>query len=288
MPEQWTVLDILNWTTEYFQSKELARPRRDAEEIIAHALKISRLEVYLNFEKPLNKDERASIGEMVKRRAAHEPLQYIFGKAHFRNLELSVNETVLIPRPETELLVERALELIKDVENPRVLDLCTGSGCIALSIADEHESAHIFATDISEEALQVAQKNAQDLGFSKRITFEQGDLLIPETELDLIVSNPPYVPTETLEHIDKEVRDYEPLLALDGGVSGLDTFDRILMRLHARTAQAFKCPSCILELDSSHLDEAAKKAEESGLFASVSVLKDLTDRARFLSLEARR
>lgn len=283
--ETWTVLRILEWTSEFFESKGIEHARRNAEEIIAHVLGISRLEVYLNFEKPLNAAERKEIAELVKRRSLYEPLQYLLGSTNFRGLEIAVGPEVLIPRPETELLVEYALEMIKDIEKPRVLDLCAGSGCIALAIAHEREDATLIATDISEQALSLARQNADQHKLSDRISFLQGDLLIPrDTSFDLIVSNPPYVPSARLDSLEKQVRDFEPMLALDGGASGLDVFGRILDQLRDISQSGRNIPSCILELDESHLNTAALAAESSELFSHTHVLKDLTQRDRFLRL----
>lgn len=283
--DQWNILRILEWTSDYFLEKDIEHPRRNAEEIIAHALGMSRLDVYLNFEKPLNAQERRGIAEMVKRRGTHEPLQYIFGEAPFRHLSIKVAPSVLIPRPETETLVELALEEIKDIENPLVLDLCTGSGCVACAIASERSDARVVASDISEVALSISAENAEFNNLHDRIEFVSGDLAIPsEIAFDLIVSNPPYIPSSRLESLDNEVREFEPMLALDGGAEGLDVFDRILEKLRGlKDAQGHR-PSCILELDETHLQKAKKNALITGDFDQIHVLKDLTGRDRFLKL----
>lgn len=284
----WTVLDILKWTTAHFESREIPNARRQAEEIIAHALGISRIEVYVQFEKPLELKERQYIASMIERRINKEPLQHIFGTAPFRHLELEVSPDVLIPRPETEMLVELTLKELQSlteegVDHPVILDLCTGSGAIALSIASEFEDAEVHASDISKEALAVARKNAENLKLEERCNFYEGDLLIPkDIPFDLIVSNPPYVPSARIETLDVEVKDFEPVLALDGGEDGLDVFKRIISRLKESFKPPSTLPICILELDEENVEKACEIIQAEGLFSKTVVKPDLTGRNRFL------
>jgi release factor glutamine methyltransferase len=174
---------------------------------------------------------------LVTRAAEHEPIAYLTGRAHFFNLEFDITRDVLIPRPDTETLVENVIQAVRHqlvTDSPRVLDLCTGSGCIAAAIANALKNAVVIATEISPAAAAVARKNVEKLNLAGRVTVEEGDLFAPIANLvdpqpfDLIVANPPYIPTAQIESLDKSVRDFEPLAALDGGIDGLILHRRIL------------------------------------------------------------
>ncbi len=232
MEETWTILRVIQWTTEYFARKGIDQPRAGAEILLAHALGVERLQLYLHHDKPLKPDELARYREAVRRRASREPVQYITGKQEFWSLEFEVNSAVLIPRPETELLVEKALELIAD-RPALVLDLGTGSGAIAIAIVHEKPSIRMIAVDRSMEALAVARRNALRHGVSDRIAFAAMDLLgtfaRDVAPFDLIVSNPPYIGENELPSLAPEVRCHEPKGALrGGGPEGLDIIRRIL------------------------------------------------------------
>lgn len=205
--------------------------------LLAHVLGVPRIRLYTDYERVV--DEQALIGfrELVRRAAEQEPIEYLTGKAHFFNLEFCVTADVLIPRPDTETLVEHVLQLARRTagfETPRVLDLCTGSGCIAAAIAHHHKHATVVATDISAAALAVAQQNIQRLGVADRVLLLQGNLFEPLTghvdrdPFDLIVSNPPYIASDKIPTLDRSVRDYEPMIALDAGPDGISFHRRIL------------------------------------------------------------
>ena len=230
----WTILDVLKWCTGFFEVKMIDSARRDAEVLIGHALGLSRMEVYLHYARPLGEVERSSIRELVKRRARREPVAYITGIREFWSLEFEVNPAVLIPRPETEHVVERALAILKDVAAPTVVDVGTGSGAILLALASELAEGSFWGTDISDGATSVARKNASRLGLSERVVIKRGDLLDPVTDLagriDLIVSNPPYIPSREIAGLMPEVSEYEPHTALDGGPDGLAVIRSLVAR----------------------------------------------------------
>lgn len=223
----WRLLDILEDTSRFFASKGVANARLQAELLLAAVLEAKRLDLYLQFERPLHRSEVDRYREYVRQRLQHVPVQYITGVAAFRHLELAVTPDVLIPRPETEVFVDVALELLP--EGGRVLDLCCGSGAIALSLARE-AAAEVVATDISAAALDVARANGQRCGLAGRVEWHCGDLFAPlcrTAPFDLVAANPPYVRHGDLAQLAPEVRDYEPHLALDGGADGLAYHRRI-------------------------------------------------------------
>ena len=223
MTEAWTVLRLLRWTADYFAGRGLDAPRLDAELLLAATLGLDRVGLYVNFERPLQADELAAYRERVRRRAGREPLAYILGQAEFWSLPLKVTPEVLIPRPETELLVEEALPRLSGRQ--QVLDVGTGSGALAIALAHERQELSVTAIDVSPAALAVAADNARSNGVAERIHFAQHDLRqLPPGPFDLIVANPPYVPSGELATLMPEVRDFEPQLALDGGVDGLDAY----------------------------------------------------------------
>lgn len=235
--ERWTVRRILEWTTAFFNRKSVDAPRLSAELLLAHVLSQPRIKLYTDYERPLNEKELAAYRDLVKRAGEHEPIAYLTGKAHFFGMEFDVTRDVLIPRPDTETLVENVLQTVRmetGKESPRVLDLCTGSGCIACAIGKHLKTSQVLAVDISPAAVDVARKNVERLGLSERIQVEQGDLYEPLSRVvdarpfDLIVANPPYIATADVAKLDRSVKDFEPLGALDGGADGLTLHRRIL------------------------------------------------------------
>lgn len=238
-PRTWTVLELLRWTTEYFQRHGIEGARLDAEVLLAHALDSERLRLYIDYEKPVLPDERERFRELVGRRARERvPVSLLLGQREFWSLSFRVTPDVLTPRPETETLVEAALAKLPDREDrSRVLDLGTGSGAIALSIASERPQAEVTATDISEAALQIAAENADRLQAEgeengragKRVRLLAGDLFEPVAgeRFDLIVSNPPYVARRDAGMLPPEL-GHEPELALFGGVDGLEVIRRLV------------------------------------------------------------
>lgn len=220
--ETWTTLKILNWTKGYFCSRGIENARLEAEWLLCAATGLDRVGLYLSYDKPLNRDELALFRQMVARRARREPLQHILGTQEFCGLEFQVSPDVLIPRHDTETLVEEALK--RAAGRVSVLDIGTGSGCIAVSLAKRLPDARVTAVDVSAAALEVARANALANGVD--VEFFAGSLLEPVAGrcFDLIVSNPPYIPRADIALLEPEVRDGDPLLALDGGVDGLDIY----------------------------------------------------------------
>jgi release factor glutamine methyltransferase len=224
--EVWTPLRVLEWTAGRFRERGLESARLDAEVLLAHALKTNRVGLYTGFDKPLAAEELTAYRELVKRRLAGEPVAYLVGEQEFWSLPLKVDARVLIPRRDTETLVEVGLKRVRSGGTPcrRIADVATGSGAVALALAVECPGAVVIATDASEGALEVAAANVERHALGARVTLRHGDLLGPlagEEPFDLIVSNPPYVPRGEIDGLAREVKA-EPRAALDGGVDGLD------------------------------------------------------------------
>ena len=213
-----TVAEAVKASTDFLARKDVPSPRVDAEHLVAHALGITRLDIYLQYDRPLTDEETAACRELVRRRGTREPLAYILGEWGFRRLTLKVDSRALIPRPETEVVVERCLALLDGAEAPVVLDVGTGTGAIALAIADERADAMVTAIDVSEDALSLARENAERTGLAERVSFARHDVTegLPGGPYDLVVSNPPYVEPDDLGTLQPEVRDWEPEQALVG------------------------------------------------------------------------
>lgn len=224
--EIWTTLKLLAWTKDYLFSKGVVNARLEAEWLLCAATGLDRVGLYLHYDKPLNDGELAAYRALVARRAKREPLQHILGTQEFCGLDFDVNADVLVPRYDTELLVSESVAKVPDARF--VLDIGTGSGCIAVSLQKRLPKAHVTATDISAAALAVARRNAEKNGAA--IDFLHGSLFTPVAgrSFDLIVSNPPYIPTADIETLDQEVRDYDPATALDGGSDGLHIYRSLI------------------------------------------------------------
>lgn len=213
-----TLAEVVRAASEYLAEKGVASPRVDAEHLVAKALGLTRLDLYLHHDRPLTVGEVEACRALVRQRGRREPLAYILGEWGFRRLTLSVDRRVLIPRPETEVVVERCLALLDGREEPEALDVGTGSGAIALALADEHPTVRVTAVDASLEALSLAGENARRAGLSGRVRFLRQDLFsgLPPGPFDLVVSNPPYVEPDELPSLQPEVREWEPQQALVG------------------------------------------------------------------------
>jgi len=361
MTREWTVLEALTWCTRYLEEHDDPNPRLSAQWLLSYATGLSRVEVYAYHDRPLSLDERAQLREMLERRGTGEPLQYIEGVAPFRNLELHVTPDVLIPRPETETLVELVLEYMRcssylpeeslregsgrgfalyrclksnpsarcrvclppsrralpehrdcvgyatarssageaedclstartravgcappDPADPlTILDIGTGSGAIALSLAQECPHAQVTATDISPGALAVARANAERLGLQDRVAFIESDCCkaLADQRFDIIVSNPPYVASSELPSLEKQVRDFEPMTALDGGEDGLDVFRCILADATDRSKEK---GALFVELAEYNVTQAAELAVQLSRYEKVVVRPDLNGRDRFV------
>jgi release factor glutamine methyltransferase len=263
--EPWTILKVLNWTKEYLAGKGVDNARLEAEWLLCAALGLDRIGLYINFEKPLLPGELAAFRAMVSRRAKREPLQYILGNQEFMGLEFRVTPAVLIPRHDTETLVQEAVNRAAGAK--RVLDIGAGSGCIAIVLAKLLTDTEVAAVDSSDTALAVARENAEQNGVN--VSFVSGSLFEPFRGecFDLIVSNPPYIPTAVLAGLQSEVRDFEPKGALDGGTDGLDFY-----RLIVPAAPAHLIPGGWLMVEVG-IDQSAAV---QGLFAAAGFDKIFT------------
>jgi release factor glutamine methyltransferase len=267
-----TVGEVLRRSTEHLGTKGCESPRLDAELLLAHALEISRLDLYLTFDRPLSSAELAAARALVARRGAREPLQHILGEWGFRRLRLRVDGRALIPRPETEVVVERCLALLAGRAEPRVLDVGTGTGAIALAIADEHPGAHVTGIDVSPDALALARENAALTGFE--IELVEHDLFagLPPGPWDLVVSNPPYIAPHEAEALAPEVRDWDPHIALFGE-------DAVAAVARASVVALRRGGALVLEVGDGQADGVALLLAELG-FRDVRITPDLAGRGR--------
>jgi release factor glutamine methyltransferase len=229
--DPWTVGRLLTWTTDYLKRHRSESPRLDAEVMLAHVLDWQRVQLYTHFEEEVSQSPRNAFRELVRRRSEGAPVAYLVGRKEFYSLTFGVSPAVLIPRPESEFVVVEYLEQTRHLTSPRAVDVGTGSGCLAIASAHRQPAARFVAIDVSEEALTVARRNAAQIGVADRIDFRLGDELAPvaaEGPFDAIISNPPYIPSAAIEHLEPGVRDYEPRTALDGGPGGLDMVARLI------------------------------------------------------------
>ncbi|HVE83578.1 MAG TPA: peptide chain release factor N(5)-glutamine methyltransferase [Myxococcales bacterium] len=276
--EPWTIRRVLGWTSQHFEKRAVDAPRLTAEVLLAHALSTTRVRLYVDLDRPLAPGELKAFRALIERRTSGEPTQYLTGEREFYNRRFAVDARVLVPRPETELLAEAALRELPAGAPARVLDLCTGSGCLAVTLAAEREQLSVLATDLSPGACEVARANAEALGVGSRVTVREGDLFaaVPSgMTFDAVVSNPPYVRTGEIDGLSAEVRR-EPRMALDGGADGLDLLRRVV-----REAPPFLKPGGLLALEIGETQGEAVRAllTEAG-YTQVSVEKDLERRDR--------
>lgn len=270
--DTWTIGGILKWTGQYFQDKGVESPRLDAEVLLSHVLGKQRIYLYVHFDEPLQSDELAKFKSYVKQRASRIPVAYILGKKEFMGLDFFVSPAVLIPRPDTEILVEAAIERLKDKGAVHFADIGAGSGAVALSMLKNLPRATCFAVDISESALRVAEKNAAELGVEARARFYLGDkcATLSGQTFDAIVSNPPYIPDGDIARLAPEVLR-EPRGALAGGPDGLD-FYRSLIKSGAPLLK--EGGFMAFEVGIKQADRVKEMAELSGDFAFIEILKD--------------
>lgn len=275
-----TVLEIIKRTTEFFAKREVESARLNAELLIGHALGLKRMQLYLQFERPLAETELEKIRPLVKRRGNREPLQYIVGEAEFCGLNLKVDRRALIPRPETEYLIELVLARLSAAP-AAILDLGTGTGAIALTLAKKYPAAKITAVDESAAALALARENADALGLAARINFIQSDWfteLPPDTRFDLIVANPPYLSDSELSQTQPEVKDHEPLSALSAGTDSAEDLRRII-----RDAQPFLVAGGLLACETGIAQHAVLTTlVATTRYSRAESLRDLTGRERYL------
>lgn len=278
VPSVWTVLSMLEWATDFFERKQVKSPRFSIEWLLAYVLSVKRLDLYLAYDRPLSSEELEELRPMVKRRAAHEPLQYITGETDFHHVKIKVQPGVLIPRQETEQLVDWILELHGDNESLKVLDIGTGSGCIPVALKHARPTWNIFATDISEEALSIAKENAvynkTDISFHKDDLFHPGSLV--GHEFDLIISNPPYIHPDEKNTLDDEVKNFEPELALF-----CESTQKMYQALEDLCSEYLQTKgSVFLELHEDHSQEVLHIFQEGNWEAIVK--NDYSEKPRFL------
>ena len=286
----WTIRRLLEWTGGFFTKKGVDQPRLSAELVLSHVLNCPRIKLYTDYDRVLADRQLVDFRDLVRRAGEQEPIAYLTGRAHFYTLELAVTRDVLIPRPDTETLVENVMQSARHqpgLEAARVLDLCTGSGCIAVALAKHLKSATVLATDISDQAVAVARGNVSSLGLADRVTVEAGDLFDPIKRVvdarpfDLIVSNPPYIPSDQIATLDRSVRDYEPRLALDGGLDGLAVHRRILAKAADHLTPSGRM---FLEIAFDQGPAAREMAAAFEAFEDARILKDFGGRDRVLTL----
>ncbi len=281
-----TVLEALQRSAEFLTGKTVDSPRLQAELLLAHVLKLKRMALYLSFERALSEAELSSYRELIKRRAAREPLQHIIGSTSFCGLEISLSRDVLIPRPETEILAEQGWQFLNQLAAvgegaPRALDLGTGSGCLAIALAAKSPATMVVASDISKAALVVAQANATHNNVHEKISFLESNAfesLDAGARFYLIISNPPYIPSAEIELLEPEVRDHDPRGALDGGPDGLD-FYRVIARQGQKFLEARG--KCMVEFGDGQQDELRKIFEEQNWIVD-SIIEDYTHRPRIM------
>ncbi len=238
-PQAWTIEAVLRWATDDFRARGIESPRLDAELLLTRALSLTRIQLIVDGKRPLDVAELTRVRELVKRRRAREPIAYILGEREFYGRAFRVDARVLVPRPDTEALVDVALERTRAVSlSMRALDVCTGSGCVAVTLARERPTSTVFGADVSEAALAVAIGNALRLG-AYNVAWRRGDLFaaVEATQpFDLITANPPYIADGEIASLPPDVRDYEPRLALDGGQAGLAVLGRVVAEAPTRLA----------------------------------------------------
>ncbi len=285
MDKIWTIKNILDWTGNYFKKKNISSPRLNAEMIVSNVLKCSRIELYLKYNQVLPQDKLSRIRELIKKRATHYPLQYLLGETEFYGHRIFVDENVLIPRPETEILVDKVIEYIKNNNVANILEIGTGTGIISIAISlyfrDKERELQIIAADISDEALRNAKKNI-DFHNITNISLLKSDLFESiQGKYDLIISNPPYISEEELKISDKEITDFEPRYALVGGKVGIEYYQNILQSAGHYISEQGKI---FFEIGSGQ-SRAIQQIAQDSKFRVISIFKDYNNRDRVVLLE---
>ena len=283
MSKIWRVIDLIHWSESYFKEKAFSNPRSEIEWLLCSLLKCGRLDLYMRFEEPLSKRQLSTLRSWVKRRLKQEPLQYITGSCDFYGREFLVNSKVLIPRPETERLIEESIRTLRSIQNPKILDIGTGSGCIGITMAKERKDSLVVGLDRSEESLKVAKKNSTVLN-ANNISFIQMDILneYPKDRFDLIISNPPYVPKNDMLGLMKDVRGFEPDIALTDFSDGLTFYKRFVNILTNITKES---STIVLEVGlGDHPDNVLSILKESG-YSDIRITNDYNGDRRVFSLD---
>ncbi len=289
---EWTILKLLKWTTSYFKSHDIDSPRTTAEILLAHILKLKRIDLYLRHDQPLISDELLQFKAFIKRRIKREPVAYIVGIKEFWSMDFAVTEDVLIPRPETECLVEISLGLLPEDSNSdpnntpmRILELGTGSGAVILALASTETKHLFFASDLSIKAVLIAKQNAKHHGLDKTVNFFCADWFTPlkvvRHQFDMIISNPPYIPTQVVSQLQPEISKYEPISALDGNEDGLRCFRHIINNAHVYLNRQ---GSLVLEIGHNQKNEVQKIAEKCGNYKNIVFTKDYSGYHRVVQM----
>ena len=275
-----TIARLINWASNFLKSKQIPTHRLDSELLLAHLLNLKRIDLYLNPDQILNEEEWYGFKRLTMRRAKREPISYLTGHKEFWSLDFIVTGDVLVPRPETELLVEEALKIFRtnrlSTDCCLILEIGTGSGAVAVSLAKELPGVSVIATDYSFDALRIAKKNAEKCQVIKNVNFLAGDIFGPfknDRDLsDMVISNPPYIPDHVIQNLPPEVRDFEPVMALDGGKDGLDLYRRIIPQA-ARYLK--KDGYLLLEIGENQEKKVTRMVRETGCFTQCSIIRDL-------------
>lgn len=289
-PINWTTKELLNWISGTFKDRAIDSPRLCAELLLSHVLGCDRMRLYMDADRPATPEERETLRGLVGRALKHEPVQYLVGEAWFFGLPMHVDRRVLIPRPATETIVEHALQHLRRAERAheaiRIADVCTGSGCVAIALAKQLPKAELVATDISDDALEVARLNAERHGVADRIDFRAGNLLEPlhRERFGLIVANPPYIPDREWDDVAPNVRDHEPTLALRGGSDGLDLVRPLLA---GAPAHAEAGAWVLVEAADSNALAALELVRTTDAYASAEVLDDFEGLPRVVAARVR-
>jgi release factor glutamine methyltransferase len=282
--EIWPIGRLLDWTQLFFSRKKLESPRLDAELLLAHVLGCTRIELYTNYDVEVAESDRTRFKELVKRRANYEPVAYLTGEREFYGLTFSVGKDVLIPRPETEHLIDAAIDYLKDRDAPTFADVGVGSGCIAVAIASEVRTAMGVGLDVCPRALATAKGNAERNNVLDRITFVESNLLAasPIDAFDLVASNPPYVTEEEWNALSPDVRDWEPKLALSGGADGLDVYRRLIPEAAAKLKPGGRL---LLEIGSRQEEEVSAIIQNESSLKLLATIKDYGGHPRVIVAE---
>ncbi|MBN1786803.1 MAG: peptide chain release factor N(5)-glutamine methyltransferase [Sedimentisphaerales bacterium] len=287
MEQTWTIKKLLDWMVERFSQEEIDSPRLTAEMLLSFVLQMQRIELYTHFDQVVKKAQLDKLHHLIKRCLQNEPVQYLTGRCEFYSLSFKVTPDCLIPRPETELLVEQVIEFLRSRDGTQyICDLCTGCGCVAIAVAKNFANAKIIATDICDKALSIAAANIEKYNLSEKIKLLQGNLFEPligqldVKEFDLICCNPPYISRAEYEKLDAKVRNYEPKLALDGGSDGLDIYRRIAIEAGTHLK---KGAAVMLEIGYLQGEQVKKLLEETDYFGAVKIDKDFSNNDRIIT-----
>jgi len=286
-----TILELLNWSTHCLRDHQIENPRLNAELLLARSLNLNREGLYTHLQDPSGEEEKEKFERLIRKRLSGEPLQYILGYQEFWSIHFKVDRRVLIPRPETELLVEQGLSILSAAclkRSPHVLEIGTGSGAIAISLATEMRDLFIVATDVSREALLLARENAKSAGVLQRIEFVNGDLFGPirlmreQEPFDLILSNPPYIRRLQIQNLAREIKDYEPVMALNGGEDGMKFYRSIVSQGPSYLRRG---GSLLLEVGEGQGKRVSAMIEEEGSFGRPEGIRDLSGNDRVIKAQ---